>query len=140
VRLKFEFNSFGLEEAGHVAGLVLVSRLDLAGIRHTPTGEVSQALVSEHPVVFLWNVRAGMPGNYAGRTWLHLQSLMPESEGQDRRLLAAQDLEIRVISLLGLSGDQARVFGAVGLAMGAVLVLDGAIQSILQRTMKKEPE
>jgi uncharacterized protein YjeT (DUF2065 family) len=54
-------------------------------------------------------------------------------------LLAAQELEIKVTSLLGLSGDQARVFGGFGLVIGAVIGLGVIIDGVTHRKMPKEP-
>lgn len=117
VRLTFEWIESGVDKV-IVNGLALNSQLDLAGIPHTPTGEISQALVMEHPVVFLWSLRGARSGEYAGKLWLRLQSQPAAADLTARRLLAAHSLEIRVDSLLGLSGDQGRVFGAVGMAAG----------------------
>lgn len=117
VRLTFEWIESGVDNV-IVKGLALNSQLDLAGIPHTPTGEISQALVMEHPMVFLWGLRGARSGEYAGKLWLRLQSQPTATDLTARRLLAAHSLEIRVDSLLGLSGDQGRVFGAVGMAAG----------------------
>jgi len=120
VRLTFEWIKPG-EDNMAVGELTLISQLDLFGFPHTPTGEVSQAFSSEHPVVFLWSLRAGKPGKYLGKIWLHAQPRLAVSGPGTRRLIAAQLLEIQVVSLLGLSGDQGRVFGAVGILVGLVL-------------------
>jgi hypothetical protein len=107
--------------------LVLQSHLDLPGITRTPTGEVSQALVPHQPAVFLWYLRPPAAGDFSGRVWLHLQ-FVPRSSGREERiLLAAQQVDIRVVRLFGLSGSQARLFGSLGLVVGGFLGLDGVL-------------
>jgi hypothetical protein len=110
-----------------VDGLTLSSQLDLVGIPHTPSGEISQVLVSEHPVVFLWSLRTARPGEYLGKLWLHLQSLPVAAGRVSRRLLAARSLEIRVDSMMGLNGDQARVFGMTGMIVGILVGFHDAL-------------
>jgi hypothetical protein len=121
-------------EAG---GEVLQSRLELAGIIHTPTGEISQALSLEHPVTFLWNLRAGQPGDFAGTTWLHLQTEQAGAGQEARVVLTAQQLDIPVMTFYGLSGAEARIIGWVGLALGLALGLGDlffrAVQGLAQR-------
>lgn len=107
--------------------LVLQSHLDLPGIMHTPTGEVSQAMLPDQPVVFLWYLRAVNPGIFSGKVWLHLRFVPPPPAQEQRILLAAQQVDIQVVSLLGLSGSQARLFGSLGLVVGGFLGLDGVL-------------
>lgn len=114
---------------------VLQSRLELAGIRHTPTGEISQAFSLDHPVVFLWNLRADQTGDYPGRCWLHLLAKTKIESG--RKLLVAPEIQVEVESLLGLGGEIGRALGAAGMAAGAILSLDGLANWLFRRLMKK---
>ena len=105
--------------------LVLQSHLDLPGISRTPTGEVSQVMSSDQPVVFIWYLRPSAPGVFRGKVWLHLR-FVPRAPGQEQRiLLAAQQVDIEVTTLLGMSGSQARLFGSLGLAASLPLLLEG---------------
>jgi hypothetical protein len=106
---------------------VLQSHLDLPGLARTPTGEVSQAMLPGQPVVFLWYLRASDPGIFNGKVWLHLNFVPTPPAKEQRILLAAQQVDIRVVSLFGLSGGQARLFGSLGLVIGGFLGLDGLL-------------
>jgi hypothetical protein len=118
--------------------LVLQSHLDLSGVTRTPTGEVSQVMLPDQPVVFLWYLRSTNPGIFGGKVWLHLR-FVPRSGGQDTRLLlAAQQVEINVVTLLGMSGRQARLFGSLGLALGLFLTLEGLLSRGLEQIGKSK--
>ncbi len=114
--------------------LVLQSHLDLPGITRTPTGEVSPAMEPSHPTTVLWYLRPDAAGDFTGKVWLHLRFIPRSGGGQEQRIiLAAQQVDIGVITLFGLSGSQARLFGSLGLAIGAVLCLDGLVARLLTR-------
>jgi hypothetical protein len=115
------------------SNLILQTHLDLPGVVHTPTGEVSQAILPGQPSVFIWYLRPLVSGIYQGKVWLHLIS-MPRSGGQKQRiLLAAMPVEIEVVTLLGMSGNQARLLGSLGLAFGVMLGLEGVFTRFLER-------
>ena len=117
--------------------LVLQSHLDLPGIVRTPTGEISQAMLPDQPVEFLWYLRPLTPGIFSGKVWLHLR-FVPRSTGQEERiLLAAQQVDIQVVSLLGMSSSQARLLGSVGLVVGVFLGLDGVLSWSLEQLAKR---
>jgi hypothetical protein len=118
--------------------LVLQSHLDLPGIVRTPTGEVSQAMLPDQPVEFLWYLRPLTPGIFSGKVWLHLR-FVPRSNAQaERILLAAQQVDIQVVTLLGMSSSQARLLGSVGLVVGMFLGLDGVLSWSLERITKRK--
>lgn len=113
--------------------LVMQSHLDLPGIERNPTGEVSQAMLPGQPVVFLWYLRPSTPGVFSGKVWLHMR-FVPRSAGQEQRiLLAAQQVDIEVVTRLGMSGNQARLYGSLGLVAGALLGLDGVLGWCLEQ-------
>jgi hypothetical protein len=118
--------------------LVLQSHLDLPGLIRTPTGEVSQAMLPDQPVEFLWYLRPLTPGIFSGKVWLHLR-FVPRSTGQEERiLLAAQQVDIQVVTLLGMSSSQARLLGSVGLVVGVFLGLDGVLSWSLEQLAKRK--
>ncbi len=123
------------------AGRVLQSRLELAGIVFTPSGEISQALSLAHPVTFLWSLRAGQEGDFPATVWLHLRFPSAGVSQETRTVLTAQNLEIPVTALFGLSGAATRILGwvglAVGLALGAGDVVSRALQAALERNRNK---
>jgi len=107
--------------------LILQARLDLPGVARNPTGEISQAMLPGQPQAFLWYMRPAAPGLFSGKVWLHLLYQPRSGAPEQRRLLAALPVELQVVRLLGLSGNQARLFGSLGLALGALLCLDGVL-------------
>jgi len=118
--------------------LVLQSHLDLPGMAHTPTGEVSQALPPDKPVVFIWYLRPNAPGVFSGKVWLHLR-FVPRATAQEKRiLLAAQQIDVQVITLMGMSGSQARLFGSLGLVLGGFLALDGVVSWGFEQLVKRK--
>ena len=124
------------------ANQVLQSRLELAGIAYTPTGEISQALSMAHPVIFLWNLRARQMGDFSGTTWLHLSEISANGSQTGNtgksmpKVLSAQQIDVPVNTFWGLSGIQARILGGVGLAVGAVLGLGSLFFQALQAIME----
>jgi hypothetical protein len=125
----------GMDNAYH---FVLQSHLDLPGMAHTPTGEVSQAMLPDQPVVFLWYLRPASSGIFNGKVWLHLRFIPPSPAQEQRILLAAQQVDIQVTSLLGMSGSQARLAGSLGLVVGSFLALDGLLSWYLGVLAKRK--
>lgn len=109
------------------------ARLELPGVEHSPPGEITQALLPDHPVRFRWEVRVGRPGAYPGTLWLHLRFRPPDGELESRKVLLAQRLEVRAASLLGLTGPWARALGSAGALIGAVFGLDSAAAWLWRR-------
>ena len=127
IRLRFEpVKSGGLPviEDWPSFGQILTARLDLPGIRHTPSGKISQALSHENPVVFLWNLRADSSGSFPGDTWLTIRISELESENEQNRVLFNQQVIVPVKCILGLNGMQARLGGGAGFLLGAFIVLE----------------
>jgi hypothetical protein len=111
--------------AGEGYSVLAEARLELSGVPHTPLGEVSQALLPDRPVTFVWDVRPVVAGEAQGTVWLHLR-FVPAAGGPElRQVLTAQRIDIRVIDLLGVNGPWARALGSAGLVVGAALCLDG---------------
>jgi hypothetical protein len=118
--------------------LVLKSHLDLPGMVRTPTGELSQTMLADQPVVFLWYLRASAAGFFSGKVWLHLHFVSRSTGGEERILLAAQQVDIQVVRLLGMSGSQARLFGTLGLVVGTFLGLDGVLSWCFKQLARRE--
>ena len=111
--------------AGEPFSVLAEARLELPGITHTPTGEVSQGFFGDRLVMFIWDLRPNRAGEADGTVWLHLSFITAAGEPALRQVLTAQRIEIRVIDFLGLSGPWARALGSAGVVVGAVLALDG---------------
>ena len=78
------------------------------------------------------------PGIFSGKVWLHLRFVPPPPAQEQRILLAAQQVDIQVVSLLGLSGSQARLFGSLGLVVGGFLGLDGVLIWCFEQLAKRQ--
>lgn len=103
--------------------VIAEARLDIAGLEVRPSETVSEPLLPGQSVTFYWSVRPQEVGTYRGMVWLHLR-FIPRSGGEEsRRAISAQVIEIEVATLFGFKGQAARLVGAVGSLLGAVLGL-----------------
>ncbi|MCS7246682.1 MAG: hypothetical protein NZ840_00370 [Anaerolineales bacterium] len=101
--------------------------LDLDGFEVRPNPLVRSPLRPGREVRFIWDVRSERAGKYRGVVWLHL-ACRPKGGGEEKRfLLSAQQIEIRALNFLGLSGAAARWIGAVGLVLGFLLNSDALL-------------
>jgi hypothetical protein len=114
--------------------LVIKSRLDLAEIPHSPTGEIIAPLKTGVPVKFSWIINSREDITATGTIWLYLQMLSTEQGEIISRTLSAQELEFEVVSMLGLTGATARIIGVLGIALGFSLSMD-----IIGKWVKKIP-
>lgn len=111
-------------------------RLELAGFQSIPDGEALTPLKDHQPVVLQWALRPQQPGIQQGTLWIHLRSL-PDGAGQasqpeSRQILSAQKLQIRTVSLMGLTGLQVRIAGIVGCVVGVLLFLETFYSNFLE--------
>ncbi len=67
--------------------------------------------------------------------------LEPHDGGSSPRLtMPPQPLEIRVVTLLGMSGRTARILGGIGTVLGAVFSADDIIAWLRKRFKSKDQE
>jgi hypothetical protein len=107
--------------------LVAEARLEATGLLVAPGGEVYSTLRDGLPTAFTWNIRPAAAGQQTQTLWLHAQ-FIPEPDPlekvfPERKLLAAPEFQVKVVSFLGLAGTPARVVGGVCTVLGAVLLL-----------------
>ncbi|OGO29187.1 MAG: hypothetical protein A2Z16_05655 [Chloroflexi bacterium RBG_16_54_18] len=103
---------------------VAQARLELDKMEYRPTGVISEALLPGKSARFSWSVRSFDGGFYPGTIWLHVQ-FIPRNGGEElRKVISAQTFEIRADRFLGLSGNSARILGAIGLVLGAMVGFD----------------
>jgi hypothetical protein len=103
---------------------VAQARLELDKMEYRPTGVISEALLPGKSARFSWSVRSSDEGFYPGTMWLHVKYI-PRSGGEElRKVISAQTIDIRADEFLGLSGNSARILGAIGLVLGAMIGLD----------------
>lgn len=109
------------------------ARLELPGVPHAPLGQVSQALLPDRSLTFVWDLQPLLAGQPQGTLWLHLR-FIPSAAGPElRQVLTAQRLEVRVIDFFGLTGPWARALGSAGAVLGAALGLDGVARWLWRR-------
>lgn len=101
--------------------VILVARLELPGVVQIPPGEILQALVPGRPLELRWEIRPAETGVYPAVIWLHIRSIA-QDEKDALLLVSAARQELRVDSLLGLSGRTARLSGIAGLFLGLILI------------------
>ncbi len=130
VRLRFEPAVAADNPSSTQYRFFLETRLELFDLQHTPTGEINQAFSFDHPVIFLWNLRPLRTGLFQGKTWIYLRLIETNIGDETTRLLAVPSFEIQVKDLLGISGQQARMVGSLGMVIGFLLALDGILESI----------
>jgi len=121
--------------------VIVEARLDIAGLEVQPQGAVKQPMQPGVPVVFVWSLSPNHPGNFRGVLWLYL-TLIPKAGGpQDQRALLARPVEIRAVTVLGMSAPLARWIGAIGSVFSFVFgipFLEDALRSFWKRKKAKE--
>jgi len=103
---------------------VAEARLELEKMEFRPTGVISEALLPGKSARFSWSVRSSEEGFYPGTIWLHVQYIPRNGGDELRKVISAQTIEIQAEEFLGLSGNSARILGAIGLVLGAMIGLD----------------
>jgi len=117
----------------HVA---LQARLELSGADVAPDGDITASWSAENGTGFLWTIR-GLPGRAArGTAWIFRLPVGSPDLAGDRMAVSAQPLEIGVATFLGLTGQAARVVGAILLVLATALGMP-RLDEGLRRAMKR---
>ncbi len=107
-----------LYETHHV---LAEARMDMAGVQVIPVNVVSEPLLPGESATFYWSVSPAESGEYRGTIWLYLRYI-PKQGGEEMvKTISAQFVEIRATTFLGAKTGPARVAGAIGSFIGAVL-------------------
>ena len=114
------------------------ARLDLAGVEVTPSGDISEPMLPGEPVTFFWSVKPEQVGTYRGTIWVHLRFIPKDGGPESRKALSAQQVEVRAVNLLGLSGNAARWMGLLGTLVGSSLSFEKVVSWIVNRVRKKK--
>ncbi len=101
--------------------VIAEARMDLAGVQIVPAENVSEPLLPGKSVTFYWSVRPTEAGEYRGMVWLYLRFVPKEGGEELVRTISAQFVEISATTLFGIKAGPARIAGAVGSFIGAVL-------------------
>ncbi len=100
----------------------LSARLELADVVHKPSGQISQVLSADHPVIFLWSLRPDHAGEFQGTIWLSVAFNPGDQNNLERRVLYNQTVTIFAMKLFGLNGVQSRIIGGIGIFGGLMLI------------------
>lgn len=120
--------------------VLLEARLELPGVPHTPPGQISQALLPDRALTFVWDLHPQLAGHARGTLWLHLRFISSAAGAELRQVLTAQRLELTVMDLFGLTGPWARALGSAGLVLGAAMGLDGVARWLWRRLVIRSGE
>jgi hypothetical protein len=117
-----------------------VARLDLAGFE-AYREEIREPMHQGQPVTFPWSIRASEAGTYRGVVWLRLELVPKDGSQKDEILLLARPIEVKVVTVLGLSGSLARIFGGAGLVLSTILgypFIQSRVTDWLKRRKRKK--
>lgn len=119
--------------------IIAEARLDMAGLEVQPQGAVKQPMQPNVPVVFVWSLSPDHPGNFRGMLWLYL-NLIPKTGGaQDQRALLARPVEIKAVTVLGMTAPLARWIGAIGSVFSFVFGIP-FLEDVLRRFFKRKKD
>ncbi len=107
-----------LYESHHV---IAEARFDIAGLEVRPSELISEPLSQGTSATFYWSIRPQEVGVYRGTIWLYLRFVEKQSGEESRNTVSAQIVEIKAVSMLGLSGGFARTTGVIGSVVGTVI-------------------
>ena len=119
--------------------VIAETRFDIAGMEVRPAELVSEPLSPGSSVTFYWSIRPPDAGIYRGTIWLYLRFVDKLSDGESRKTISAQIVEIEATNLFGLSGNLARTTGVVGSVVGTLIsfpFLEGIIKFIFKKRNK----
>ena len=128
--------------AGSQTSRLVESRLDAAGLKAVPAGDILEPLLPGKQAIFYWSVLPEHGGEIEAVIWVSLRSKLGENDkpgsqpGQLSQLLTAQKISIRTIDLFGMEGRVARLLGGFGLVIGIALCLVGFLL-MKKRTWKE---
>ncbi len=98
--------------------VIAEARLEMPMADVRPADIVRTALVEGGSATFYWEVRPRAEGTLRGTAWLYLQ-LTPKAGGEAiRQPVSAQLAEIHSQSMLGRTGEEARIIGVIGSLVG----------------------
>ncbi len=122
--------------------LFAIARLDLAGVE-AYREEIREQMHPGMPVAFSWSIHANEPGTFQGVVWLRLE-VVPKNGGQmEDYLLLARQIEVKVVTVLGLSGSLARILSGAGLLLSTILgypfIQSRIAEWLKRRKTKKQP-
>ena len=125
-------NTLDISPDGNASTNVLVeTRVDLLGIIQQPADSIDAPLIAGKTVLMQWQIFPSQAGIYTGSIWSYL-NLSPgdgsttDPQSADTFLpVAVQDIQIEVISLLGMGTNQLNWVAAISLVTAFVMLVWG---------------
>jgi hypothetical protein len=99
------------------------ARLELPSIDVKPREIVGQPYHPGGEVVFYWNVKSYIEGDFTGRIWLYVGNQAISGKESNRYPIAVQPVEFYWRDLFGMSGKMARYIGIFGLTTGILFLV-----------------
>ncbi len=133
--------SSGSPPAAAGSSVLVETRLDLVGIFQNPAGSIDAPLSPGQAVLLQWQITGIQAGHYSGTAWSYLNpSPASDSSSTDQQAanafqpVAAQDIELQIISLFGLDFLVVKWLVASGL----VLAFGLAVYAFLPGSKKRK--
>ncbi|MFC2028565.1 hypothetical protein ACFLTX_01425 [Chloroflexota bacterium] len=82
--------------------LMAMTRFDMLNVSLDPPGESGVGFPQGENVVFHWRISSRTTGTMQGTVWFYLVAFPKDGGVSIKRAVSAQDLEIKVISILGI--------------------------------------
>ena len=120
------------------ANVLVEARLDMLGILQNPAGSIDAPLAPDQALVVQWQITGVQAGRYRGTLWSYLNPTPTASRADAFTLVAAQDVELQIISLGGLDLSTVKTLSAAGLAGSVGLILYAWLRKP-KKTRKKRP-
>jgi hypothetical protein len=128
--LRWDFASPPGSSPASAAGpsVLIETRLDLVGVFQNPTGSIDAPLFSGQALVLERQLTGVQDGTYSGTLWSYLNPSPASSSSSTTQAgsgflpVAAQDIEMQIISLFGLDFFTARSMGVSCLVFAAGLL------------------
>ena len=116
--------------------LMVEGRLEAAGVRLDPANPRRESLPPGQTVTISWQVTAQDTASHPAKVWLLLRYLPLQGGPAGEVPVYVHDLDLRAMSLFGLGGPQARLWGSVGIILALALNYDVMIGWIKRMATK----
>ncbi|MFZ6026675.1 MAG: hypothetical protein ACOYYS_03070 [Chloroflexota bacterium] len=112
------------------------AQLDLPGANVNPPEPLVMPVLPGQRTSFAWTIKPDSAGNYRGVVRMTL-IFTPLGGGQSiRQPLYAKALEVDVVNLFGIGGQQARWMGLIGSVVGSFITVEDVVKWIFGRGKK----
>jgi hypothetical protein len=122
--------------------VIAEAKFDIAGVEISPNGLSSQTLDQGQTITFTWSVQPMDVGIFRGTIWIYLRFVDKVSGEESRKTVAAQDVDVEAVNLLGLSANLARMLGVGGSVVGTIVgfpFFEDIVKFVLGRRKRRNP-